>query len=60
MSERALRCQTCGEVMPGPHDCAKVRESRALFEAAKRANDPDSRRTLSARALEIAEDAENE
>lgn len=52
-------CLMCGEVMPVPHDCAKAREARALFEAAKRANDPDSRRHLGGLAYATAEDAEN-
>jgi hypothetical protein len=53
----ASRCDFCGEIMPASHDCAKAREARALFEAAKRANDPDSRRNLGALAHQAAEDA---
>jgi hypothetical protein len=52
------RCLCCGEIFAVPHDCDKAREARALFEAAKRANDPDSRRTLGNLAYQAAEDAE--
>lgn len=53
------RCASCGEVFDRPHNCDKAREARALFEAAKRANDPDSRRALGNLALQAAEDAES-
>lgn len=52
-------CPTCAERFYGPHDCAKAREARALFEAAKRANDPDSRCALGDLAYQAAEDAES-
>lgn len=40
------RCEQCGEVMPSPHDCEGARQARALFEAAKRANNPESAKRL--------------
>lgn len=52
------RCPTCGEMMPGPHDCDLAREARRVFEAAKRANDPETRLRLGDRALALAIDAE--
>ena len=55
----AVRCPHCREIMPTEHDCDLAREARALFEAAKRANDPASVRALADRAYAMAEDAEN-
>lgn len=54
------RCARCGEVFAGrgSHDCSIAREARRLFEAAKRANDPDTREWLSRRALGLAVRAE--
>jgi len=43
---KALRCPVCGEVMPNPHDCEIAREARALFNAAKMANDLESAKRL--------------
>lgn len=54
----ARRCTACGEAFRVPHNCGFARQARALFEAAKRANDPASRDTLSRRALDMAEAAE--
>jgi hypothetical protein len=53
------RCSCCGEVFSGPHDCGKAIEARALFEAAKRANNPDSGIVLADLAYQAAKDAEN-
>jgi hypothetical protein len=58
MTQTTKRCADCGEVMPILHDCAKAREARALFEAAKRANHPDSARGLGDAAYDIAVQAE--
>lgn len=52
------RCPICREVFPGPHDCGKAMEARAVFEAAKRANDPDTRRQLGDRAYDLCCEAE--
>ena len=54
-----IRCPDCHEYMPILHDCSMAREARALFEAAKRSNHPDSRKILGARAYELACEAEN-
>jgi uncharacterized Zn finger protein len=48
------RCEHCGEVMPGPHNCDQAREARALFEAAKRANNDESANRLSKAALAMS------
>jgi len=51
---KQARCRKCGEVFPGPHDCAKAQEARSLFEAAKRANCLESADRLSLAALAAA------
>ena len=51
-------CADCGEAMPDPHNCALAREARALFEAAKRANDPESAKRLGDAAYKKAVEAE--
>lgn len=52
------RCDQCGEVMPIAHDCNAAREARALFEAAKRANSPESAQRLGDAAYQKVTKAE--
>lgn len=58
MSVPTLRCADCGEVMPTRHDCTLAIEARALFEAAKKANNPESRNRLIAAAYETVLESE--
>ena len=53
-----IRCENCGEYMPIPHNCDKAREARALLEASKRANDPESAMALGSAAYAKAIEAE--
>ena len=58
MQDNTTKCPDCGEVMPQPHNCNLAIQARAIFEAAKRANSPDSARALGDLAYEIAVQAE--
>ena len=54
MTGRLVPCSECGEVFPVAHDCDLAREARATFDAAKRANNPESAKALCDKAYALA------